>query len=155
LWLRGDGHGHFSSVPGQESGVKIYGEQRGAALGDFDADGRIDLVVSQNSAPTTLWRNTGARPGLRVRLAGPAGNPEALGAVIRLMFGDQAGPAREIHGGSGYWSEDSVVQVLAIPKTPTALSVRWPGGRNTLSPLPGTAREALVQPDGALKVTRE
>ena len=40
LWLQGDGKGGFRAVPGQESGVKVYGEQRGAALGDYDADGR-------------------------------------------------------------------------------------------------------------------
>src|SRR6185436_14642405 len=57
LWLRGDGAGHFRAVPGEESGVKIYGEQRGSAIGDFDEDGRIDLVVGQNGGPTRLYHN--------------------------------------------------------------------------------------------------
>src|SRR6185369_8465700 len=34
LWLRGDGTGKFSPVPGQESGIRVYGEQRGCALSD-------------------------------------------------------------------------------------------------------------------------
>jgi enediyne biosynthesis protein E4 len=50
LLLRGDGTGKLSAVPGQESGLVIYGEQRGAATADFNEDGRPDLVVTQNGA---------------------------------------------------------------------------------------------------------
>ncbi|PYK97263.1 MAG: hypothetical protein DME19_16945 [Verrucomicrobia bacterium] len=94
----------MSAVSGQESGVKVYGEQRGAALCDYDGDGRVDLVVTQNGAQTKLYHNVGARPGLRVRLKGPAGNPRGIGAQLRLMFGPRPGPVRELHAGSGYWS---------------------------------------------------
>src|SRR5262249_19179380 len=48
LLLKADGSGGFQVVPGQESGIKVYGQQRGAAAGDFDADGRLDLVLTQN-----------------------------------------------------------------------------------------------------------
>jgi hypothetical protein len=144
LLLRGNGRGTFKPVPGQESGIKIYGEQRGAAVADYDHDGRPDLVVTQNGAPTVLLHNTGGKPGLRVRLKGPPGNPVALGAMIRLKFGARFGPAREIHGGSGYWSEDSPVQVLATPETPTELWVRWPGGRVTTTPVPSGATEIIA-----------
>jgi hypothetical protein len=129
LWLRGDGKGGLEPVPGQESGIKIPGEQRGSATCDFDADGRTDLVVAENGGPTRLFRNERAKPGLRVRLQGPPTNPSGLGAVLRLSFGEKKGPAREIHGGSGYWSQDSAVPVLATPQAPTKLEVRWPGGR--------------------------
>jgi hypothetical protein len=105
-------------VAGPESGVTVYGEQRGAALADYDGDGRVDLAVTQNGAETKLFRNEGAIPGLRVRLRGPLGNPSGIGAVLRLVFGQRMGPAREIHAGSGYWSQDSVVQVLATPDPP-------------------------------------
>src|SRR6059058_4125237 len=112
LWLRGDGRGHLAPVPGQESGVKVYGEQRGAALCDYDRDGRVDLVVSQNGSETKLYHNVGGQAGLWVRLRGPASNPQAVGAQMRLSFGTRQGPIREVHAGSGYWSQDSAVQVL-------------------------------------------
>ena len=59
---------------GQDSGVKVYGEQRGCALCDYDEDGRVDLVVTQHGAETKLYHNVGGKAGLRVRLKGPAGN---------------------------------------------------------------------------------
>jgi hypothetical protein len=154
LWLQGDGRGALRAVPGQESGVRVYGEQRGAAVGDFDRDGRVDLVVAQNGGQTCLFHNTRGRPGLRVRLEGPEKNPQGIGAVVRLKFGDRFGPARELHAGSGYWSQDSPVLVLATPAAPTQIHVRWPGGHTTAADLPPSAREVALTIQGGLRLIR-
>ncbi len=55
LWLVGDGHGSFRPLSTRESGVQIWGEQRGAAWGDVTGDGQPDLVVTQNGAATRLF----------------------------------------------------------------------------------------------------
>ncbi len=123
------------------SGIAVYGEQRGSAFSDFDHDGRVDLVVTQNRGATQLFKNQAGKPGLRVRLKGGSGNPEGVGAVIHLKFGDRIGPAREVHAGSGYLSQDSSIQVLAMPAQPTALVVRWPGGKTTTTEVPAGAKE--------------
>jgi hypothetical protein len=150
LLLLGDGKGGLQSVPGQESGIKIYGEQRAAAAADFDEDGRVDLVVTQNGAETRLFRNAGAKPGLRVRLVGPPGNPVGIGAVLRLKFGEKLGPAREVRAGGGYLSQDSAIQVLATPEPPSQVWVRWPGGRVTTSQLTGNPRQISVNYEGRI-----
>ncbi|MSU34736.1 MAG: hypothetical protein EXS36_06415 [Pedosphaera sp.] len=152
LWLRGDRSGDLMPMAGIGSGVRIYGEQRGAAVGDFDLDGRPDLVVAQNGAPTTLWHNDLATVGLRVRLAGPPGNPCGYGAVAQLKFGDRLGPAREFHAGAGYWSQDSSVQILAMPAAPTRIQVRWPGGASSVHPMPRGVGEVIVHHSGKLEV---
>ncbi len=131
LWLAGDGRGNFRAVPGQESGIAAYGEQRGCAAADFDGDGRVDLAVSQNGAATKLYRNVKAKPGIRVR--------STIGAVLRI----DDGPAREVHAGSGYWSHDSMVQIL---KPGAQMVVRWPGGKTTTTKIPEGAREITVSP---------
>jgi hypothetical protein len=154
LWLRGDGRGGFRAVPGQESGVRVYGEQRGAALCDYDRDGRVDLVVTQNGAATRLFRNELGRPGLRVRLKGPPTNLSGIGAALWLVFGEKAGSAREVHGGSGYWSQDGAVQVLATPARPTRLTVRWPGGRHVDVAVPENAMEIRVDYSGSVERLR-
>ncbi len=141
LWLRGDGTGKLEAIAGQRSGIEVYGEQRGCATADFDADGRSDLVVTQNGAPTRLFRNVGAKPGLRVRLVGPPANPDGIGAQLRWQAGSKLGPAREIHAGSGYWSQDGATQVLGLSEQATHLWVRWPGGGTSTVPLPPGAME--------------
>jgi len=148
LWMRGDGRGNLTPVPGQLTGVKVYGECRGSATADFDRDGRIDLAVAQNGAATKLYRNVGAKPGLRVRLSGSEHNPDGVGATIRLMFGERYGPAREIHAGSGYWSQDSVVQVFGVPEAPAKIWVRWPGGELTTTDIPRSTLEIRVDSEG-------
>lgn len=148
LLLRGSGDGTLEPVPGQVSGILVYGDQRGAAFADYDADGRTDLVVSQNGAETKLYHNERARPGLRVRLiGGGALNPHAIGAVLRIVYDGSRGPAREIHGGSGYWSQDGAVQVLGVEdgKRPVALWIRWPGGVETSVPLAPGQREVIAR----------
>lgn len=148
LWLRGDGRGGLTPVAGQDDGVRVDGEQRGAALGDFDGDGRLDLVVTQNRAETKLYRNDGAQPGLRVRLEGPAGNPLGLGALVRLKRGEHLGAAHELHGGGGYWSQESACLVLGAVPPPDAIEVRWPGGRTTTTPVRPDAHEIRIRIDG-------
>jgi hypothetical protein len=150
LWLKGDGAGRLVAVPSTRTGIKVFGEQRGAALGDYDEDGRVDLAVAQNGAATKLYHNIGAAPGLRVRLKGPPGNPSGVGSVLRLQSKERQGPAREIHAGSGYWSQDSPTQVMAAPERPEVIWVRWPGGRITTTPIPANAKEVTVDVQGNL-----
>jgi len=154
LWMRGDGTGSFQAVPAAESGLLIYGEQRGAAAADFDNDGRVDLVVAQHAAPLKLFRNRGARAGLCVRLAGPSGNLNGIGAQVRLKFGERYGAMREVHAGSGYWSQNSSRVVLARPAEPSHLWVRWPGGKITEAVLASGAAEVSIDPPGQLRVLR-
>ena len=74
-----------------------------------------------------------------------------MGAQLRLVCGRHAGPVREIHAGSGYWSQDGAVQVLGTPKPPTALWVRWPGGKIQQADVPPGAQEMNVVMDAEAK----
>ena len=144
LLLRGNGTGAFTPVSAMASGLLVYGDGRGAAYADFNADGRLDLAVSQNGAATRLFENRGATPGLRVRLAGLGMNPDAVGAQVRVMYGARMGPVREIQAGAGYWSQNGAVQVFGLSGTPTHVWVRWPGGAEKRVPIPTGVREITV-----------
>ncbi len=144
LLLLGDGKGAFAPMGGGESGLRVYGDQRGAGASDYDRDGRLDLVITQNGAETRVFRNQGATPGLRVRLQGPPGNPHGIGAIIRLKAGAAWGPAREVQAGAGYWSVSGATQVLAPVGGPSMLQVRWPDGRVVEVPVAAGVREAVV-----------
>jgi len=150
LLLLGDGTGGFRALAAAESGIRLEGEQRGCALADFDRDGRYDLAIGQNDGPTGLFHNIGATPGLRVRLRGPAENPDGLGAVVRIQHAQKLGPARIVQAGSGYWSQDTVVQILGAPDAPAQVHVRWPGGAISTESVPPGTREITVRAPGIL-----
>jgi hypothetical protein len=149
-WLRGDGKGGFGAVGGEESGVKVYGEQRAVGMVDADEDGRVDLVVTQNGGESVVYRNVGGLEGLRVRLKGVAGNRWGIGAVVRWG----GGAAREVHAGSGYWSQDSAVVVMGKPAGGGKLKVRWAGGRETEVEVPEGVKEIRVGQDGTVEKVR-
>src|SRR5258707_13272138 len=96
--------------------------------------------------------NRAATPGLRVRLSAGADNPLGIGARVRLLSSGRAGPVRELHAGSGYWSMDGATTVIARPRPSQtdSLWVRWPGGRVQTVPLAIDQRELSVRaPDAA------
>jgi hypothetical protein len=146
LWLRGDGKGGLQAVDANVSGLRIVGDGRGTALCDYDADGRPDLAVSQNNGPVKLYRNDQGRPGIRLRLQGPATNPEGIGAVARVKYSRSLGPARSFTLGSGYWSQESSVQILGLRTndSPTGVWVRWANGAVSETPLPRDSRDLLL-----------
>ena len=138
LLLAGRGDGSFTALSPRRSGIRLHGEQRGAAAADFDGDGRLDLAVGQNAATTRLLVNRRAPKAHRVRLEGPPHNPRAVGARLRRK--DGRGPLREIDGVRGpltLWpaGEEFVLQV------------RWPDGTLSERTLAGRAREWTIGKD--------
>ena len=147
LVLRGRGEGTFEAWDPHVSGIRVFGEQRGAALGDFDHDGRLDVVISQNHGATRLFRNRAAVPGLRVVLKGTPGNPDGVGTELRLEDGQgRLGPMQTVGAGSGYWSQDSAVRILTRSNNAVALRVRWPNRPEQRLPLSPSQTTVEVSP---------
>ena len=145
LALQGRGDGTFAAWDAEAAGIRILGEQRGAALADFDHDGRLDIAVAQNRGATRLFRNRSATPGLRVALKGGAGNPEGVGAELRLEDAQgRLGPMQTVGAGSGYGSQDAAVRVVTSAHKAVALRVRWPKSREVRLPLNPTDRSVEV-----------
>jgi len=152
LILRNDGRGNFSPVDAAETGVFALGEQRGCVFGDWNQDGRSDLLVGQNGSLTRMYQNRTARPGLRVRLTGPRSNPHGVGTSIRLKNGSWAGPLQEVRSGGTALSEHSFGVILSWPSTssasaaePLVIEALWPGGTRTQTPVTTSMHEITVK----------
>ncbi len=104
---------------------------RGAAYADYDRDGDLDILITENDGPAHLWRNdlAGGR-FLRVRLEGRDSNRDALGARVVAVVGDLA-MERRVHTGSSYLSQSEKVAVFGLGSAleVDTLVVIWPSGR--------------------------
>ena len=133
-WLRGHGDGRFTVVSSAQSGLLVPQEARGLAVADYDSDGWVDIAVGVNNGHPLLFRNQGVAENgfLRVRLAGPTGNPTGVGARVMLTVSDGATTTREVYAGSGYLSQDSATLVFGLGSADNAtVAVRWPDGATT------------------------
>jgi hypothetical protein len=145
LLLRGDGTGGFQPLDVRTSGIEMFGDQRGAASADYDADGRVDLAVGENGGQTTLWHNRAAKAGIRVHVDGGPDNPFGIGAQLRATAGSVRGAAREIHGGGGYWSMDGATTIIAKLNGLDSIWVRWPNGTSTTVPVASSQTELTLR----------
>ena len=78
------------------------------AIGDFNNDGALDILVAQNDGPPLLLKNNAARGNhwLGLRLVGKKSNPDAIGARITWQAGDLKRSRLKIAGGSYLSSHD-------------------------------------------------
>jgi hypothetical protein len=104
---------------------------RGVAFADFDNDGFVDMVVSNDGDPPTLLHNSGNNGNhfVNFKLVGTKSNRDALGARIRVMAGGIS-QIREIMGGESYLSQSELRANFGLSKNTVVqnVEVTWPSG---------------------------
>jgi hypothetical protein len=102
---------------------------RGLAAGDYDDDGRLDVLLANNGMAPSLLHNESAAGNhwLGVRLEGKAANRDAVGAVVRWSAGGVVRQRQKVGGGS-YLSSHDPRLVLGLGGAAKAdwVEVRWP-----------------------------
>ena len=123
---------------------------RGGALGDYDNDGDLDLLVMNLNDVPTLLHNRGGNRGnwLGLELLGAESNRDAQGARVTLFAGGRA-QVREVQRGSGYLSQNDgrVLFGLGAVEAVESVEIRWPSGRVQVLQRPQIRRYLVVQED--------
>jgi len=130
---------------------------RGLAIGDFNNDGAVDVLVAVNDGAPLLLKNNAATGNhwLGVHLIGKKCNPDAIGARLTWQAGDLHRSRMKIGGGSYLSSHDPrlVLGIGARSKIDT-LEVHWPqpsGGTDTFTDLPLNRYITIVEGSGVQK----
>jgi hypothetical protein len=125
---------------------------RGAAAGDIDRDGDLDLAIAHTNEPISILSNESRAAGgwLEVRLVGTASPRDPVGA--RLVLTTDAGlQTRQLCGGASYLSssEHRLHFGLGAARELRSLEIHWPSGRvQTLSDLAPNRRITVVESAG-------
>jgi hypothetical protein len=105
---------------------------RGLACGDFDRDGDVDILITTNNGPASLFRND-QRAGnrfVRFQLRGTASNRDAIGATVRIFHGGTS-QSRLVKSGSSYLSQSELPVTFGLGARDRIdrVVVSWPNGR--------------------------
>jgi enediyne biosynthesis protein E4 len=130
--FRNLGDGHWSALTG-EAGFVVQPPRRhrGSAIGDFNHDGKLDVVVTALSAPAEIWLNDSPERNhwIEIALEGTKSNRDGIGARIRVAAAGQT-QFNHVTTACGYASSSAgpVHFGLGPAKIADEIEVRWPSG---------------------------
>ena len=156
LLFRNKRDGTFEDVSQVLAAFPKY-SRRGAAFGDINNDGRIDVVVINVDDPPTLLLNRGTDKSHRVlfKLVGTTSNRMAIGARVTVKAGNLT-QMSEVRAGESYLSQNDPRLHFGLGAQPrlSAIEIRWPSGKTeTLHDLPGDFIYTIVEGQGVQQRT--
>jgi enediyne biosynthesis protein E4 len=124
------GHGRFKDVSSEMGpGITEKFSSRGAAFGDYDNDGDIDvLVLNLNDLPSLLRNDGGnAQNWIKLKLTGTKCNRTGIGAKVRVVTGNHV-QINEVHSGGSVMSQSDLRLHFGLGKSGIVdlIEVKWP-----------------------------
>jgi enediyne biosynthesis protein E4 len=142
--------GRFASVEAGET-FKTRWAGRGAAFGDIDRDGDVDVVVGNVGQPPIVLRNDGgnARHWLAIRAVGQASNRDGIGARVKVVAASGLVQFFTVTTAVGYLSASDRTLLVGLGEdaVATLVEIRWPSGvRQTFENVAAGTRLTATEP---------
>jgi enediyne biosynthesis protein E4 len=124
------GNGRFEDVSAKMGpGITAHYSSRGAAFGDYDNDGGMDVLILNMNEPPSLLHNVGGNKQnwIKIKLLGTKCNRTAIGARVRVVTGKHA-QMDEVHSGTSVMSQSDLRLHFGLGKIETVdlIEVKWP-----------------------------
>ena len=127
------GTGKFAEAAPVNAAWRKPRAHRGAAFGDFDRDGRVDVVVTSLNEPVELLRNSSdpKQHWMELALTGTKSNRDAIGAKVKLTTPSGATQYNHVTTSVGYASSSTrrVHFGLGSENRASRIEIRWPSGK--------------------------
>ena len=152
IFLENNGDGTFTDIS-ESVGIRSVpnGTGRGVAVGDYDNDGDLDLLVVNCGEEAVLFRNDGGNQNnwLKILTIGKTSNRNGIGARIELTAG-KSRQIREVISGSSYLSQSSLEVEFGLGQIGKIerIQILWPSGfKQNLTNVDVNQKLVFTEPD--------
>jgi hypothetical protein len=131
---------------------------RGAAYGDYDNDGDLDIVITANNGPARLLRNDGGgNRAVRVKAIGSTSNRDAIGARVRIALDGGQSRWSMVKTGSSYLSQSEMPLTFGVGQAHKvgSIEIEWPSGaKESIHGVPAGTAITVQEGKGMIRSTR-
>jgi hypothetical protein len=144
----------------KESGLEEFAWSFGAAYGDLDGDGDLEIVVNNTNDYAFIYKNNSAESRLgnsiQILLRGPKNNLNGIGTKIKITTPDGTKTSTVVNPMKGYLSSHDKKQVIGIGKnTEAQMAITWPDGKHQIFNAVKAGKPISIEYEEGMEITQK